>query len=123
MVTTNHTPTGVENLASELRRGLLAVAVLAQCREPQYGYSLKQRLAEAGLDVNEGTLYPLLRRLEEQKLLDSEWKLADESRPRRYYRINDGGEQALTFLKSELRLLEAALARLLDENGAQGRGK
>ncbi len=104
----------VDNLTSELRRGVLALAVLAQCRAPQYGYSLKQRLAEAGLEVNEGTLYPLLRRLEEQALLDSEWRLAGESRPRRYYRINAAGEGALVVLKQEWQALNHALMRLLD---------
>ncbi|MCC6167556.1 MAG: helix-turn-helix transcriptional regulator [Caldilineaceae bacterium] len=109
----DHTGPIIENLSSELRRGLLALAILAQCRQPQYGYSLKQVLAEAGMDVNEGTLYPLLRRLEEQKLLDSEWQLAGESRPRRYYRINAAGEAALAALTTEWRLLAASMDRLL----------
>lgn len=113
MINMDQTGPNVDNLSSELRRGLLALAVLAQCREPQYGYSLKQVLAEAGMDVNEGTLYPLLRRLEEQKLLDSEWRLAGESRPRRYYRINAAGEAALAALAAEWRLLAASLDRLL----------
>lgn len=112
----DRTASGTENLASELRRGILALAVLAQCREPQYGYSLKQRLGDAGLEVNEGTLYPLLRRLEEQALLDSEWRLADESRPRRYYRINPAGEMALAQLTGEWRSLDQALGRLLTDS-------
>lgn len=117
MISTDHTGPNIDNLTSELRRGLLTLAVLAQCREPQYGYSLKQHLAEAGMDVNEGTLYPLLRRLEEQKLLDSEWQLAGESRPRRYYRINAAGEAALAALIDEWRLLEASLDKLLHSAG------
>ena len=69
------TSSAFENLASELRRGLLTLAVLAECSEPQYGYSLKQSLDQRGLEINEGTLYPLLRRLEEQGLLTSQWQL------------------------------------------------
>lgn len=113
MIEGDHVVPNLENLTSELRRGLLTLAVLAQCREPQYGYSLKQHLSEAGLDVNEGTLYPLLRRLEDQKLLDSEWRLTGESRPRRYYRISPAGETALAALTAEWRLIEKSMARLL----------
>lgn len=115
MATQDRTVISIENLALELRRGVLAVAVLAQCGEPQYGYSLKQHLAEHGLDVNEGTLYPLLRRLEEQGLLDSEWRIADESRPRRYYRINAEGKAALAALIVDWRSIEASLDRLLTD--------
>ena len=64
-----------QNLINELRRGTLVLAVLSQLDEPQYGYSLRQRLAEGGLDVEQGTLYPLLRRLEKHGLLDSEWSI------------------------------------------------
>jgi DNA-binding PadR family transcriptional regulator len=65
------------------------------------------------MEVNEGTLYPLLRRLEEQKLLDSEWRLVGEARPRRYYRINAAGEAALAALTVEWRVLAASLDQLL----------
>jgi PadR family transcriptional regulator PadR len=81
-----------ENLASELRRGLAVLAVLSLCAELQYGYSLKQRLAEAGLEVSEGTLYPLLRRLETQGLLESRWEVVDDQRPRRYYLLSAPGK-------------------------------
>ena len=118
MITETHTISAFENLVSELRRGVLALAVLAQCRSPQYGYSLKQSLASAGLEINEGTLYPLLRRLEEQALLSSEWRLADESRPRRYYRISPAGEEALVYLAEDWRTLSAALDRLIRSEGA-----
>lgn len=106
-------PFAAESLISELRRGLLAMAVLATCRTPQYGYSLKQGLAQAGLEINEGTLYPLLRRLEEQSLLSSEWRLADESRPRRYYLINSTGEAALSALTAEWQTLNQSLENLM----------
>lgn len=113
MISERSTPLAAENLISELRRGLLAMAVLATCRTPQYGYSLKQGLAQAGLEINEGTLYPLLRRLEEQTLLSSEWRLADESRPRRYYLLSPAGEAALTALTAEWRALNQAMESLL----------
>ncbi len=109
--TTLSTP--FENLASELRRGLLALAVLAECSAPQYGYSLKQSLGQRGLEINEGTLYPLLRRLEEQGLLTSQWQLADESRPRRYYVRSPQGQAALAHLAAEWRQLSQALDGLL----------
>jgi DNA-binding PadR family transcriptional regulator len=113
MVNQSHTISAYENLASELRRGLLALAVLAECGVPQYGYSLKQGLSQRGLEINEGTLYPLLRRLEEQGLLTSQWQLADESRPRRYYQINPQGQAALAQLTVEWRALSRALDGLL----------
>lgn len=101
-----------ENLASELRRGLAVLAVLGLCAELQYGYSLKQRLAEVGLDVSEGTLYPLLRRLETQGLLESRWEVVDDQRPRRYYLLSATGKIALTQLTDEWKSLVVALERL-----------
>src|SRR5262245_53460546 len=78
------------NLELELRRGAIALAVLSQLRKPQYGYSLRQALAEKGMPIEEGTLYPLMRRLEEQGLLTSEWK-TDVGSPRRYYTLSAQG--------------------------------
>lgn len=105
-------PAAFENLASELRRGLLALAVLAACGEPRYGYSLKQSLSQRGLEINESTLYPLLRRLESQDLLESTWKL-EEARPRRYYVISPAGRDLLPQLKTEWRRLVAMLDAML----------
>ena len=101
-----------ENLASELRRGLVVLMVLSQCEELQYGYSLKQRLGEAGLEVSEGTLYPLLRRLEAQGLLESRWEVVDDQRPRRYYLLSVVGKATLGQLVDEWKSLVATLARL-----------
>ena len=78
---------------TELRRGALVLADLSQLQVPQYGYSLKQALAEGGLPVEEGTLYPLLRRLETQGLLASEWDTT-YAPPRRYYRLGPEGVRA-----------------------------
>lgn len=79
-----------QNLTSELRRGTLLLMVLGALEEPQYGYSLIQHLDSIGMKVEQNTLYPLLRRLEKQGLVDSEW-MVGESRPRRYYQINENG--------------------------------
>jgi DNA-binding PadR family transcriptional regulator len=81
---------------TELRRGALVLAVLSQLRTPQYGYSLRQALADGGMQIEQGTLYPLLRRLEAQGLLASEWNT--EQTPRRYYRLNAEGERVLAKL-------------------------
>ena len=104
-----------QNLINELRRGTLVLTVLSQLEEKQYGYSLKQLLAERGLDIDQGTLYPLLRRLEGQGLLDSEWSL-ETSRPRRYYVINEAGRETLHTLKLEWHTLTGVLERLLGKD-------
>lgn len=90
----------IDKLRLELRRGIVVLAVLSQMDTAQYGYSLIQRLAEQGLEIEEGTLYPLLRRLEKQGLLQSEWDTS-ESRPRKYYRISTAGREVLDTLRAE----------------------
>ncbi len=89
-----------DNTINELRRGVIVLAVLSQLDEAQYGYSLLKRLSEQGLELDQGTLYPLLRRLESQGLLKSDWKI-EESRPRRYYVISPEGQDMLPRLKEE----------------------
>ncbi|WP_374688202.1 PadR family transcriptional regulator [Promineifilum sp.] len=89
-----------DNLRLELRRGVVVLAVLSQMDTARYGYNLIQRLAGQGLDIEEGTLYPLLRRLEKQGLLESEWEIG-ESRPRKYYRISPLGRKVLAALMTE----------------------
>lgn len=102
-----------ESFLSELRRGTLVLSVLSQLSEQQYGYSLKERLSERGINIDQGTLYPLLRRLEEQGLLDSEWVLG-ESRPRRYYQINAQGKKILQSLIHEWQAMVQALDQLIE---------
>jgi PadR family transcriptional regulator PadR len=104
-----------QNLISELRRGTLVLSVLSQLREQEYGYSLKEHLADRGVAIDQGTLYPLLRRLEEQGLLQSEWVLG-ESRPRRYYQLNATGQEVLHTLTQEWQSLVDAMHRLLQED-------
>ena len=101
-----------QNLISELRRGTLVLTVLSQLDEEQYGYSLMQLLAEKGIDIDQSTLYPLLRRLESQGLLESEWSV-EGSRPRRYYVLSETGKETLQQLKQEWRALSDALDHLL----------
>ena len=102
----------VENLISELRRGTLVLSVLSQLGEQQYGYSLKEHLAEHDIDIDQGTLYPLLRRLESQGLLDSEWVLTG-SRPRRYYQLNATGREVLNVLIQEWQTMVESIDRLI----------
>lgn len=95
----------------ELRRGTVVLAALASLAEPRYGYALLEHLAQAGIDVEGNTLYPLLRRLEKQGLLTSEWN-TDESRPRKFYVLTDEGRHVLTALTHEWSALNTALAAL-----------
>lgn len=101
-----------ENLRLELRRGCLSIAVLAQLRTELYGYALRKSLADQGLEIDENTLYPLLRRLESQGLLMSEWREADK-RNKRFYRLTPMGESVLESLLEEWRQMNSALERIL----------
>jgi len=103
-----------ENLRLELRRGCLVVAVLAALRTERYGYTLRKLLGEHGLAVDEGTLYPLLRRLEGQGLLVSEWR-EEGKRNKRFYRLSEAGAEMLTQLLSEWRGMDASLNGILSE--------
>jgi PadR family transcriptional regulator PadR len=97
----------------ELRRGVLVLAVLSQLGAPQYGYSLRQALASRSMTIEEGTLYPLLRRLEGQGLLQSEWRIEDGP-PRRYYQLSDAGGRALRQLAGNWRELVRTMHGLMD---------
>ena len=101
-----------EKLNQELRRGVLSLAALACLQEEKYGYALIDELARRGLEIDQGTLYPLLRRLEEQGLLQSEWKV-DGSHPRRYYVISPAGCELLTALKADWRQMVAVMDELM----------
>ena len=102
----------LSKLELELRRGALVLAVLSRLRQVQYGYSLRQALAERGMAIEEGTLYPLLRRLESQGVLESEWRIEDGP-PRRYYRLNNAGEALLAELTASWNTLVGTMAGLL----------
>lgn len=101
-----------ENLRLELRRGCLALAVLAQLRQEHYGYTLRKALAERGLTIDESTLYPLLRRLETQGLLASQWREEDK-RNKRFYLLSAEGERMLGLLLEEWNAINTAVSNIL----------
>jgi PadR family transcriptional regulator, regulatory protein PadR len=102
-------------LELELRRGVVVLATLSRLRTPRYGYELRQALASRGMPIEEGTLYPLLRRLEAQGLLRSEWRIEDGP-PRRYYSLNGDGRKLLRRLAESWHVMNAAMDRLLKED-------
>ncbi|BCY16961.1 MAG: PadR family transcriptional regulator [Chloroflexi bacterium] len=102
---------GIETISLEMRRGVIVLAVLNLLQEEQYGYSVLRLLAENGLDVDQGTLYPLLRRLESQGLLESNWRV-EEARPRRYYTISPLGRQVLPKLQKEWDAIVSAVQNI-----------
>lgn len=112
MMTEDAYNTQLNKLTQELRRGTLVLAVLSQLKTPKYGYSLLNDLSERGLEIDQGTLYPLLRRLEADELLQSEWNV-EGSRPRRYYQISPLGETLLIALKDEWQALNKNMTSIL----------
>ena len=101
-----------DNVILELRRGVIVLAVLSLLDQEQYGYSLMKLLSECGLEVEQGTLYPLLRRLEGQGLLESSWRI-EEGRPRRYYVLSSQGRRSLPQLKAEWQAIVKTMGRVL----------
>jgi DNA-binding PadR family transcriptional regulator len=101
-----------DKLNQELRRGALVLAALACLQEPKYGYSLIDELTQRGLQIDQGTLYPLLRRLEEQGSLQSEWRV-EGSRPRRYYVISPQGRELLKELSEDWSQMVSVMEDLL----------
>jgi DNA-binding PadR family transcriptional regulator len=104
----------LETMRMELRRGVLVLSVLATLRREHYGYSLRKELIAEGIDIEEGTLYPLVRRLEGYGLLESEWR-TEEGRRKRYYVISAAGEELLAALTEEWRATNASVRALLEE--------
>jgi PadR family transcriptional regulator PadR len=105
-------PNLFDTLRLELRRGSLTLAVLAQLRSEHYGYTLRKALADLGLDIDEGTLYPLLRRLEAQELLTSEWR-EEGGRNKRFYKLSPDGRQILKQLLAEWKRINSSLDRIV----------
>jgi PadR family transcriptional regulator PadR len=105
-----------EKLQVELRRGVLVLAVMSQLKEAQYGYSLRQALAEQGMVIEEGTLYPLLRRLEALGMLESEWRV-NGGPPRRYYSLNSQGASFYQDLCGSWSSLFETVNKLIDGKG------
>lgn len=101
-----------EPLRLELRRGSLILAVLGHLRREHYGYTLRKAMTDAGVEIDEGALYPMLRRLETQGLLTSEWR-EEEKRNKRFYRLSPAGHSVLTRLTAEWRSLNASVSEIL----------
>jgi PadR family transcriptional regulator, regulatory protein PadR len=108
-----------ENLRLELRRGCLTLAVLAQLRQEHYGYTLRKALVRRGLEIEESTLYPLLRRLESQGLLVSEWREEDK-RKKRFYKLSAEGSGILARLLQEWQTINASIDSILYEGTRYG---
>ena len=101
-----------ENALMELRRGVILLAVLSQLRQEGYGYSVLKALSEQGMEIEQGTLYPLLRRLEGQGLLESDWRVEDD-RPRRYYHTSAEGNALLERLSGEWKKMVETINRMI----------
>ena len=102
-----------ENLRLELRRGCLVLAVMTELQEERYGYVLRKALADQGMDIDENTLYPLLRRLESQGLLVSQWREQDK-RNKRFYRLSPDGGLILKQLLDEWQAINSSLNRIIE---------
>lgn len=102
-----------QKLKLELRRGVLILAVLSELREEHYGYSLRKNLMTKGLEIDEGTLYPLVRRLEKQGLLTSEWR-EEAKRKKRFYQLSEVGQSTLVRLTEDWHQTESVLNTILD---------
>ena len=102
----------IGGIMQEMRRGTIVIGVLSLLHEPQYGYSLVSMLEEKGIAVDPGTLYPLLRRLEKQQLLESQWDTND-TRPRKYYLLSPFGKEVYRQLCMEWKKLSDSMDRLI----------
>lgn len=111
----------IDKLLLELRRGTITIGVLSQLSSPQYGYSLVTRLNDRGIQVEPGTLYPLLRRLEKQGLLASSWD-TNEARPRKYYVLSEMGKTVYKQLCTEWESMVESLDSLIHKKGAKEDG-
>lgn len=107
----------LSSLLMELRRGTLVLSVLSQMKEEKYGYSLVQSLEEKGVSIDPNTLYPLLRRLEKQGLLQSNWETSG-SKPRKYYIRTEYGDEIYQELKHQWEDMAAGMEKLLKEDEA-----
>lgn len=106
----------LESLQLELRRGTLVLSVLSQMKDPKYGYALVQSLLEKGITIDPNTLYPLLRRLESQGLLESEWETGG-SKPRKYYKRTEHGAKIYSELLGEWNRMTQAMEKLTGGEG------
>ena len=104
----------IKNLNQELRKGTLVLAVLSQLNSKHYGYSLVETLNSKKLSIDKNTLYPLLRRLDKQGLLESTWEMV-EPRPRKYYQLNSLGIEVYNELKASFIENNNTISIMLEE--------
>lgn len=109
----------LQSYITELRRGSLTMAVLGSLFQSHYGYALLQTLKEKGISIEANTLYPLLRRLESQGLLGSDWDTS-ESRPRKYYTISEKGKMVLHELLAEWKRMNDSLKMIFGKEQENG---
>ncbi|MEO3947318.1 PadR family transcriptional regulator [Gorillibacterium sp. CAU 1737] len=109
----------IQSFITELRRGSLTLAVLGCLRQSHYGYALLQTMQEKNIEIEANTLYPLLRRLESQGLLVSDWDTS-ESRPRKYYTLNEKGQTVYKELLNEWRKMQGNIESICREDGDHG---
>ena len=109
----------MQNMLTELRRGSLTLAVLGSLLEPRYGYALLQTLTEQGIEIEANTLYPLLRRLESQELLTSDWDTS-ENRPRKYYVLSLKGKEALEQRMKEWEAMQKSILEICGKGNQNG---
>jgi len=102
-------------IITEYKKGTLTLVVLSQLKTPQYGYSLLKHLEEKGVSIEAGTLYPLLRRLEKQEILKSEWDTA-EAKPRKYYVLSDMGLELYKIVSKEWEMLSEQVTLTLKKD-------
>lgn len=105
----------VSGLILELRRGTLILLVLNQLQKPMYGYYLVKELQDHGIPIEANTLYPLMRRLESQGLLKSEWETG-EAKPRKYYSITEDGRIVLQKTRESWNKFSQNISQLLEGN-------
>lgn len=106
--------TDLDGHLQELRRGTIVLASLHLLRTPGYGYGLLEELSSAGFPTDANTLYPLLRRLEKQGYLDSEWN-TEEARPRKFYRTSEAGIRLADAMTQEVAAIAAATTALREQ--------
>jgi PadR family transcriptional regulator, regulatory protein PadR len=107
-----------DSLVLELRRGTIILSVLSQLKSPQYGYSLVVLLEEKGIAVDSGTLYPLLRRLEKQEILQSSWDV-ESAKPRKYYELSSYGKEIYEKLCKQWITMTESISKLINEDGGK----
>ena len=110
----------LQSLVTELRRGTLTLAVLGALRKPRYGYALLQTMQQENIEIEANTLYPLLRRLESQGLLSSDWDTS-ESRPRKYYTVSPEGREAFEALMREWESMQKSMEAICGKGNDNGK--